>query len=89
MLLPPLLYLYLTILTAGVVQAVPKTSIFIDQIPLYSSLPSCAEDQLSTIVRAQYSGCGDDMQLTSFSCFCLDSSAYVWSVFFTYYGLSG
>ncbi|KAF2657678.1 hypothetical protein K491DRAFT_321617 [Lophiostoma macrostomum CBS 122681] len=65
------------------VHAVPQTSIFIDQIPGYSSLASCGQDQLSTIVRAQYSGCGDNMQLTSFSCFCLDSSAHFASVIST------
>lgn len=51
-----------------------KTSIYIDQIPLYSKLPECAEKPLSAIVRAQSSGCGDSQQLTSFSCFCLDQS---------------
>lgn len=62
------------------VHAAGKTSIYIDQIPLYSKLPECAEGRLSAIVRAQYSGCGDDMSLTSFSCFCIDSSSYVNSV---------
>ncbi|KAF2008974.1 hypothetical protein BU24DRAFT_88996 [Aaosphaeria arxii CBS 175.79] len=54
--------------------AAKSTSIFIDQIPLYSRLASCAEDRVSAIIRAQFSGCGDNMQLTSFSCFCIDSS---------------
>jgi hypothetical protein len=52
-----------------------KTSIYINEIPGYSQLPSCAEDRLSAIVRAQSSGCGDDQQLTSFSCFCIDQSS--------------
>ncbi|CAG8983429.1 hypothetical protein HYALB_00000598 [Hymenoscyphus albidus] len=60
-----------------------KTSIFIDQIPNYSLLPSCAEDRVSAIIRAQASGCGDDQQLTSFSCFCVDMSTYYASVIST------
>ncbi|KAF1960001.1 hypothetical protein CC80DRAFT_501292 [Byssothecium circinans] len=51
-----------------------KTSIFIDQISAYSKLPGCAQDQLSAIIRAQASGCGDNQQLTSYSCFCIDQS---------------
>jgi len=54
-----------------------KTSIYIDQVPGYSALAPCAEDRVSAIVRAQASGCGDNMQLTSFSCFCIDQSSCV------------
>ena len=54
-----------------------KTSIYIDKVPAYSSLEQCAQSRVSAIVRAQASGCGDDMALTSFSCFCIDSSRYV------------
>jgi hypothetical protein len=54
--------------------AAMKTSIYIDEIPGYSKLAPCAEERISAIVRAQASGCGDDMQLTSFSCFCIDHS---------------
>jgi hypothetical protein len=54
-----------------------KTSIYIDRVPAYSSLEQCAQSRVSAIVRAQASGCGDDMALTSFSCFCIDSSRYV------------
>ncbi|KAF2478153.1 uncharacterized protein BDR25DRAFT_308957 [Lindgomyces ingoldianus] len=56
------------------------TQIYIDQISEYSSLPRCAQDQLSTIVRAQSSGCGDNMALTSFSCFCIQSSVHMASI---------
>jgi hypothetical protein len=63
------------LLGSASVQAAPQTSIFIDQIPLYDALPACAEERVSAIIRAQSSGCGDNMQLTSFSCFCVDSSA--------------
>ncbi|KAF2690689.1 hypothetical protein K458DRAFT_398690 [Lentithecium fluviatile CBS 122367] len=60
-----------------------KTSIYIDQIPLYSKLPECAMERMSAIVRAQASGCGDDQQLTSFSCFCIDQSSMMSSVIST------
>ncbi|KUI53840.1 Axial budding pattern protein 2 [Cytospora mali] len=51
------------------------TSNFIDTISGYSELSTCAENVLSTIVRAQSSGCGDDGALTSYTCFCTDSSS--------------
>ncbi|PVI07915.1 hypothetical protein DM02DRAFT_666382 [Periconia macrospinosa] len=57
-----------------------KTSIFIDQIPLYSKLPECAENRISAIVRAQSSGCGDSQALTSFECFCIDQSTMMASI---------
>ena len=60
-----------------------KTRIYIDEAPLYTSLPSCAQGRLSAIVRAQVSGCGDAMQLTSFSCFCIDSSSAFVSIIST------
>ncbi|KAF2621461.1 hypothetical protein BU25DRAFT_238105 [Macroventuria anomochaeta] len=64
-------------------QAAIKTSIWIDQIPGYSALAPCAENRISAIVRAQASGCGDNQQLTSFSCFCIDQSSYMASVIST------
>lgn len=57
-------------------EAAIKTSIWIDQIPAYSALAPCAENRVSAVVRAQASGCGDDQQLTSFACFCVDQSSY-------------
>ncbi|PSN74965.1 hypothetical protein BS50DRAFT_581715 [Corynespora cassiicola Philippines] len=60
-----------------------KTSIYIDQIPLYSSLEPCAQDRMSAIIRAQASGCGDERQLTSFSCFCIDNSSLMSSIIST------
>lgn len=54
--------------------SIVPTSNFIDTITGYSDLSSCAADVLSTIVRAQSSGCGDDGALTSYTCFCTDSS---------------
>jgi len=50
--------------------------IFIDQVPLYSSLSQCAETPLSTIVRDMVSGCGDGGHTTSYACFCTNSSSY-------------
>jgi hypothetical protein len=45
------------------------------QLPEYSLLETCAELQVSTIVRNMEYGCGDDSKLTSFACFCFQSSA--------------
>lgn len=61
-------------------EAAGKTHIYIDQIPIYTKLASCAQDRVSAIVRAQASGCGDDTQLTSFACFCIDSSSQFVSI---------
>ena len=60
-----------------------QTSIYIDQIPAYSSLAPCAENRVSAIVRAQASGCGDKQQLTSFSCFCIEQSSHISSIIST------
>ncbi|KAF9695403.1 hypothetical protein EKO04_006659 [Ascochyta lentis] len=65
------------------VHAALKTSIWIDQLPAYSALAPCAENRVSAIVRAQASGCGDDQQLTSFSCFCIDQSSHMSSMLST------
>ncbi|KAF3761198.1 hypothetical protein M406DRAFT_348469 [Cryphonectria parasitica EP155] len=54
--------------------AVPTYN-YIDTISGYDELSTCAENVLSTIVRAQYSGCGDHGALTSYTCFCTDSSS--------------
>lgn len=51
------------------------TSVFIDTVSGYDELSTCAEEVLSTIVRAQYSGCGDKGAVTSYTCFCTDSSS--------------
>lgn len=74
------LFFYLTLLLLDASSAraasdsIVPTSNFIDTITGYSDLSSCAADVLSTIVRAQSSGCGDDGALTSYTCFCTDSS---------------
>ncbi|KAH9871926.1 hypothetical protein J1614_006184 [Plenodomus biglobosus] len=56
------------------------TSIFIDQVPDYDLLSSCAEEKVSNIVRNMASGCGDGSRTTSFACFCYTSSSYYDSV---------
>ncbi|KAK7734183.1 hypothetical protein SLS63_004468 [Diaporthe eres] len=43
------------------------TSVFIDTVSGYDELSTCAEEVLSTIVRAQYSGCGDKGAVTSYT----------------------
>lgn len=63
--------------------AAMETSIYIDQIAAYSALAPCAENRVSAIVRAQASGCGDDQQLTSFSCFCIEQSSHISSIIST------
>jgi hypothetical protein len=67
----------LALLTGALCSSVAaiKTSIYINQVAGYSQLPSCAEDRVSAIVRAQSSGCGDQQALTSFGCFCIDQSS--------------
>ncbi|PSR99075.1 hypothetical protein BD289DRAFT_54900 [Coniella lustricola] len=57
------------------VSAVP-TSNYINTVPGYSDLSTCAINVLSTIVRAQSSGCGDGGALTSYTCFCTNSSSF-------------
>jgi hypothetical protein len=49
---------------------------FIDQISAYYSLPSCANANLSTVVRGMYYGCGDDHAMTSHDCFCRSTSSW-------------
>lgn len=57
--------------------------IFINQVPAYSSLPTCAEVPLSFIVRDMASGCGDGSKTTSYSCFCTDRSSKMNSIIST------
>jgi hypothetical protein len=66
-----------------IVLAAGKTHIYIDQIPLYTELAPCAQGRLEDIVRNQFSGCGDDQQLTSFACFCISSSTEFSSIIST------
>lgn len=60
--------------------SIVKTKNYIDTISGYKELSSCAEDVLSTVVRGEYSGCGDTYALTSYTCFCTDSSSYMSAV---------
>lgn len=60
-----------------------ETQIYIDQVPGYTSLRPCAQGRVSAIVRAQASGCGDNMHLTSFTCFCMQSSSQFVSILST------
>jgi len=50
--------------------------VFINLVPEYSSLSSCAQTPISTIVRDMVNGCGDNKATTSYSCFCTASSSY-------------
>ncbi|KAH5432606.1 hypothetical protein HBI24_151590 [Parastagonospora nodorum] len=56
--------------------SVVATKIFIDSVPEYYQLQSCAVPPVSAIVRAMASGCGDGSQMTSYVCFCYDSSTH-------------
>ena len=51
-------------------------NIFINLVPEYIALPSCAQSPLSSIVRDMQKGCGDGGATTSYSCFCTASSSY-------------
>lgn len=55
-----------------------QTTNYIDTVDGYSSLSSCAIDVLSTIVRGEFSGCGNwENELTSYTCFCTDSYSFM------------
>ena len=51
-------------------------TIWINQIPGYSSLSSCALEPVSAIVRDMSRGCGDNNEVTSQNCFCTSSYSY-------------
>ena len=83
-----LLLLKLLALAAPVLAITPSSSVvptsnFIDTVSGYKQLSTCAEGALSTIVRAQSSGCGDGGRLTSYTCFCTASSSRISSVIST------
>lgn len=67
-----------TLLFAFVISAplILSQHIFINLVPEYSALPSCAQSPLSSIVRDMDKGCGDGGATTSYSCFCTASSSY-------------
>ncbi|KAF2874097.1 hypothetical protein BDV95DRAFT_321956 [Massariosphaeria phaeospora] len=65
---------------ASIATASDPIRIFIDQISEYHLLATCAELQLSTIVRNMAYVCGDGQKTTSYSCFCSASSAKVSSM---------
>jgi len=57
------------------------TPIYIDRVPGYEALESCAVYPLSTIVRNMWRGCGDGSKLTSYACFCKSSySKFSWQI---------
>jgi hypothetical protein len=62
--------LALVLALANIVATSGPTSIFIDQIDEYALLATCAELELSTIVRDMKYGCGDggDGAFQSFNC---------------------
>jgi len=62
---PALAFLLALVSVAG---ASGPTSIFIDQIEEYKLLATCAELELSTIVRNMKWGCGDGGSYQSFTC---------------------
>lgn len=49
--------------------SIVQTKNYIDTISGYTDLSTCAELVLSTVVRAEYSGCGDRFAITSYTCF--------------------
>ena len=69
-----LFFLTIAFLMASVDAAQSAIRIFIDQVDAYSLLYSCAEREVSTIVRNMENGCGDEQRSTSYECFCSQSS---------------
>lgn len=61
---------------AFAITAVVSQAIYINLVPEYSSLSTCAQLPVSSIVRDMDKGCGDGGELTSYSCFCTASSSY-------------
>lgn len=58
-----------------------ETKNYINTVPGYSQLVSCAEHPLSTVVRGMSQGCGENADaITSYTCFCTLSSSYMSSV---------
>jgi hypothetical protein len=56
------------------------TKIYINQVPEYNLLATCAEPEVSSIVRNMVYGCGDGSRLTSYACFCYESSPHFGSL---------
>lgn len=54
-----------------------QTKIWIHTVPGHSNLLTCAVYPLSTIVRDMERGCGDGKWLTSYTCFCTESSSHM------------
>lgn len=80
---PPSLVLRLALFSGALAEAsssIIQTSNYIDTVSGYDELSTCAEQVLSTVVRGQFSGCGDSNALTSYTCFCTDSSSYMSAV---------
>lgn len=70
-------FLAAVLLTSSLSTAVAQqTKVWINVVPQYSQLASCAVGPISTIVRGMAAGCGDGGAYTSYSCFCSASSSY-------------
>ncbi|KAF2753249.1 hypothetical protein EJ05DRAFT_224319 [Pseudovirgaria hyperparasitica] len=52
-----------------------QTTVWINTLSAYSALPTCAQTPINNVVRNMENGCGDGNRLTSFSCFCSESSS--------------
>jgi hypothetical protein len=76
-----LLFLLLALPPHSNADIAKPTSIYIDLVPRYKNLSACAEAPLSSLVRNMWNGCGDNSELTSYSCFCTDSySKFSWDI---------
>lgn len=67
--------LILLTLVPAIIGQHTTSPVYINQVPAYSSLSTCAVIPLSRIVRNMEEGCGDESSLTSFDCFCSTSSS--------------
>lgn len=75
-------HLMLLLITLSIQTSAQRpTPIYLDLVPGYSNLSSCAVTPLSTLIREMWNGCGDGGALTSYSCFCTDSySKFGWDI---------
>ncbi|KAF2792552.1 hypothetical protein K505DRAFT_418372 [Melanomma pulvis-pyrius CBS 109.77] len=72
---PTLVQTLVFVALAAVATASGPTKIYINQVPEYTQLATCAEPEVSFIVRDMYFGCGDGSRTTSYACFCYQSSS--------------
>ena len=61
---------------AGMLNLAATKTVWMNQVIGYSSLPPCAKNPVSVIVRDMSYGCGDNNAVTSQDCFCTASYSH-------------